>query len=288
MSMAMMVAMASRKRDDKGRYMDGGDDRRMDGDYSPRADGGYARMGDAPEMRKRRDSDGRYMTAETRMMDDRPQAHYWPEPHIPPYLEDTGMRGREAQNPHALHDGGRMDGRPSMRDSNIVNIRDYQDKRLIGFRSGGFRTDDDDEETEMRQYGRKYDPSRMTAGHAEKQYHHMGRADGSGSGDHLTRDEAERWVARMKSADGKTGGRWPYQEVKRYAGNFDVHGEEKIVEFYAVMNALATDYGDVAKRYGVDKVDFWADLAKAFIDDKDAVPGKVKKYYECIAQRDEE
>ena len=52
--------------------------------------------------------------------------------------------------------------------------------------------------------------------------------------------------------------------------------------------ALYTDYCKVAKKYGVDKVDFWADLAKAFMRDKDAGEGKVKKYYEFIAKHDED
>lgn len=54
------------------------------------------------------------------------------------------------------------------------------------------------------------------------------------------------------------------------------------------MNALATDYGKVAKKFGVDKVDFWAELAKAFIRDKDANYSKVKMYYECIAKKDDD
>ena len=60
------------------------------------------------------------------------------------------------------------------------------------------------------------------------------------------------------------------------------------MEFFAVMNALYSDYCKVAKKYGVDKTDFWADLAKAFINDKDAKSGKVKMYYECIAEHDED
>lgn len=45
--------------------------------------------------------------------------------------------------------------------------------------------------------------------------------------------------------------------------------------------------GMVVQKYGVDKVDFWADMTKAFIRDVDAVPGKVKKYYQYIVQHDD-
>lgn len=286
MSMGFMVAAASRRnegndrnrmgddmemrrrRDSRGRYMDDDDDRRMGNDHGTYM-GYYPRMGDEPEMRRRRDSRGRYMEGDDGMeMAYRP----WPEPHMPPYLNRPDMNDR------------RMDGNP-MRDRNVVNIRDYQDRRRIGF---GENRMDDDEEEDMRQYGRRYNPDRMNMGGSSHQSHQMGHADYAGDEEHLSREEAEKWVRGMKSEDGKTGGRWPLHEIKQYAANFGIQGEDKVVEFFAVMNALATDYGKVAKKHGVDKVDFWADLAKAFIHDKDAVPGKVKMYYECIAKKDDE
>ena len=55
-----------------------------------------------------------------------------------------------------------------------------------------------------------------------------------------------------------------------------------------MVNRLKTISVKVAKRYEVDKVDLWADMAKAFIHDKDAKSGKVKMYYECIAEHDED
>jgi hypothetical protein len=257
-----------RRRDSRGRYMGDDDDLRMGNDHST-----YMGM-EAPEMRRRRDSRGRYMETDggNRMAYDGNQGNEnayrpWPEPHIPPCLDRPGME-----------DGSRM------RVRNVVNIRDYQDKRRIGF--GANRMDDGEEDEDMRQYGRRYNPDRMTMGHSQHNILMMGHADSDD--DHLTREEAEKWVKGMKSEDGKTGGRWPYQEIKQYAGNFGIQGEDKIIEFYAVMNALYTDYCKVAKKHGVDKVDFWADMAKAFISDKDAKPGKVKMYYECIAKHDEE
>lgn len=141
---------------------------------------------------------------------------------------------------------------------------------------------------EMRQYGRRYDPDRMSAYEAPQKRQEMGHAEGYEDDDHLTREQAEKWVRGMKSEDGKTGARWPYEEIKRYAANFGIQGEEQVVEFFAIMNALYSDYCKVAKKYGVDKTDFWADLAKAFIHDKDAKSGKVKMYYECIAEHDED
>ena len=171
-----------------------------------------------------------------------------------------------------------------MRDSNIVNIRDYQDRRQIGFAP---RMDDDEEDREMRQYGRRYDPDRPQMHHGMMQERHqrMGGAEGA-EAKHLTREEAENWVDSMQGADGKRGGRWTLKEIEQYAGNFGVHGDE-VVEFFAVLNALYTDYGKVARKYGFDRMEVWADLAKSFMHDKDAESGKVKMYYECIAKKDE-
>lgn len=276
MSMGFMIAAASRRgdertddremrrRDSRGRYMEGNDN-------SP-----YMEHDD-PEMRRRRDSRGRYMEDENgpRMTYEgnyrRNESAYrpWPEPHIPPYLDDPDMN----------------DSPSRMRDKNIVNIHDYQDKRLIGF--GANDRPHGEGGTDMRQYGRRYDPDRMTMGQQHQRQQGIGMAKWAEDNEHLTLDEAEEWVQGMKGEDGKTGGRWPYHEIKQYAANFGIQGEEQIVEFYAVMNALYTDYCKVAKKHGVDKVDFWADLAKAFIHDKDAKSGKVKMYYECIAKHDE-
>lgn len=275
MSMALMVAMASRKRDEQGRYAEGDEMRRMSNDHSTHMGGEYSRrMEDQPEMRRRRDDRGRYMEEpeSPRMTTRDPEAHHpWPEPHMPPYLEDRRM------------EGSRMEHEPDrMRDRNIVSFRDYQDRRqLIGFGMN------DDRGDEMRQYGRRYDPSRMVADHDRHRDQEMGYAEGGEGGEHLTREQAEKWVKGMKSEDGKPGPRWPYQEIKQYAGNFGIQGEEQVIEFFAVMNALYSDYCKVAKKYGVDKVDFWADLAKAFMHDKDAEPGKVALYYECIAKHDD-
>lgn len=235
--------------------------------------GGYSEMNGGAEMRRRRDSRGRYMEQNggSRMEYGGEMAYRpMPEPHNPPYLDNNGMNDANTR---------------SVGRSNVVDFGEYQDRRQIGF---GMNTENRGE-GDMRQYGRRYDPSRMASHQSQKQPQEMGYAQHSESDEeHLTREEAEKWVKGMKSEDGKTGARWPYQEIKQYAGNFGIHGEEQVIEFFAVMNALYTDYGKVAKKYGVDKVDFWADLAKAFIHDKDAEPGKVKLYYECIAKKEDD
>lgn len=320
MSMGFMVAAASRKRDERGRYSEGDQGNRMGGNYDARSEGGgnysrmdngmemrrrrdsrgrfmeggsesymgdtYADMDGSPEMRRRRDSRGRYMEGgeSDRMEMGGGSAHYWPGPHMPPYGDDPEMRrvGRGAdRRRNESNEGPQMGGYGGF-------VWDSMDQGGNGRMEGGSNIVD------MRQYGRRYNPdaARMTMGGQKPDESMQGQKIGfrsrEGGGEHLTREEAEEWVEGMESEDGKKGGRWSYQEIRQYAGNFGIQGEEKVIEFFAVMNALATDYGKVAKKHGVDKVDFWADMAKAFIHDKDANPGKVKTYYECIAKKDDE
>ena len=53
-----------------------------------------------------------------------------------------------------------------------------------------------------------------------------------------------------------------------------------------MMNAMYSDYCEVAKKYGVDQTDFYADMAKAWMNDKDAKKNKSALYYECVVEKD--
>ena len=52
------------------------------------------------------------------------------------------------------------------------------------------------------------------------------------------------------------------------------------------MNMMYSDYYGVAAKYGLDRPEFYADLAKAFLDDKDAggPEQKIAAYYHGIAK----
>jgi len=107
--------------------------------------------------------------------------------------------------------------------------------------------------------------------------------DGQG----LTRQKAEKWVASMANEDPARpeGGKWTLEQVKPYAQKHGIPTEgEKLFGFFAVMNAMYSDYSEVAKKYNAATPDFFAEMAKAFIQDKDAVPDKVGKYYETIVK----
>lgn len=53
------------------------------------------------------------------------------------------------------------------------------------------------------------------------------------------------------------------------------------------VNMMRSDYCMVARKHGVDKPEFYADMAQAFLFDKDAgePEEKISAYYHCIAKK---
>ena len=92
----------------------------------------------------------------------------------------------------------------------------------------------------------------------------------------LTRDQAMKWTAAMENDDGSTGPRWPMDQTTQIMASKGYSLSEP--EFLAVMNMLCSDYGSVFKRYGVDRPELYAELAKAWIEDPDAVKHKTAAY----------
>lgn len=97
----------------------------------------------------------------------------------------------------------------------------------------------------------------------------------------LTRQAAEQWVSNMENVDGSTGGQWTMEQTEqvRKQRGFDLDP----VQFWATMNMMYSDYFVVAKKNGTNTVDFYADMSRAFLDDKDAKPHKLARYVEYIA-----
>ena len=51
------------------------------------------------------------------------------------------------------------------------------------------------------------------------------------------------------------------------------------------INLIYSDFSPVAKKHGVGgNLDFYVDMAKAFLEDKDAGPNKIARYYECVVK----
>lgn len=118
------------------------------------------------------------------------------------------------------------------------------------------------------------------------QYEHGG-ADGRSikmPRPHLTHDEAEEWCDTMMNADGTKGPHWTLEQTQDVAKQRGITCDK--VDFWAAMNMMYSDYCKVAKMYSADNANFYADLAAAFLKDKDAVDGKLVEYWDCIVEHE--
>lgn len=94
-------------------------------------------------------------------------------------------------------------------------------------------------------------------------------------------DTARAWTKKMKNEDGTQGPHWTLEQAKQ------IMAQRKIgldpVQFWVTLNMIYSDYSPVAKKHGLGgSLDFYADMAKAFLTDKDAKPEKLARYYDAI------
>lgn len=99
----------------------------------------------------------------------------------------------------------------------------------------------------------------------------------------MTKEMAEEWTKNMKNEDGSKGPHWKIDQVKQVMTQKGVQYDPW--EFFAVMNALYSDYCSVFKKHGVNTVDMYFDLACAWLNDTDAMPNKASLYYENIVKK---
>lgn len=102
------------------------------------------------------------------------------------------------------------------------------------------------------------------------------------SGGPLTKEKAEEWTRKMENEDGTTGPHWTMDQIKQVMAQRNIDCDP--LEFYVAINMMYSDYCKVAKKLNVNSVDFYADMAKAFLDDKDAGEHKLEKYFEYIVK----
>ena len=100
----------------------------------------------------------------------------------------------------------------------------------------------------------------------------------------FTEADARRWTEHMENDDGSTGPHWTLEQTTAVANSVGVHVDPWV--WYAALNMEYSDYYKVAKKYNLDRPEFYADMAKAFLFDKDAPEAKEKisAYYLCIAE----
>lgn len=91
---------------------------------------------------------------------------------------------------------------------------------------------------------------------------------------------AEEWTAMMHNADGTKGAHWQMEQTEKVMEMRNLDCDP--MEFFVAVNMMYSDYSKVARKHGVNTLDFYADMALAFLDDADAVEDKLMAYYECV------
>ena len=103
----------------------------------------------------------------------------------------------------------------------------------------------------------------------------------------FSREDAEAWAEKMQNADGTTGPHWTMEQTTAVAESMGI--QAPVVPRWAwgvTMNMMYSDYYEVARKFGVNVPEFYAELARAFLMDKDG-PGPEEKlcaYYRCIVK----
>lgn len=93
---------------------------------------------------------------------------------------------------------------------------------------------------------------------------------------------AQEWMRGMQNEDGTTGPHWSMEQTNKIMEQRAVN--EDPVKFWAAMNMIYSDFINVAKHLGVSNIDFYVEMAKAFLDDKDVSGDKMGKYYAYVVK----
>mgnify|MGYP004679151971 FL=1 len=100
----------------------------------------------------------------------------------------------------------------------------------------------------------------------------------------FTEDDAQRWTEHMENDDGSMGAHWTLEQTTAVANSIGVHVDPWI--WFAALNMEYSDNFEVAQKYGLDRPEYYADLAKAFLFDEDGggPEAKIAGYYHGIVE----
>lgn len=99
----------------------------------------------------------------------------------------------------------------------------------------------------------------------------------------LTPEKAEQWVMGMENADGTRGAHWSMETTEKVRKEIGVTVDP--LDWWVTMNMMYSDYCAAAVKLGVNTTEFYACMAKAFLEDSDAQPDKLARYYKYIVRK---
>ena len=227
-------------------------------------------------------------------------------------LMAQSRRSGDGRNPYGSR-GGYVSSRRPRRDRDMEDYGmpkgDYRrgmryDRNMGEYEAGDMRRGDRrDYERDYGDYGRDYADYDMRGGDYGSQdmrgrdYADYGmdygmRDYGEMEYGKMSHKDIEKWKKHMKNQDGTMGEHFKKEQVMQAARQIGVNPEEYGEHIFPlVMNMMYSDYCAVAKKFGLDRPDFYAELAKAFLNDKDfsgEPEEKVWLYYQCIAAPEQE
>ena len=96
-------------------------------------------------------------------------------------------------------------------------------------------------------------------------------------------EAAKSWTQAMQNEDGSRCPHWTSDQVKQLMAQKKL--QKSPAAFCAALNMIYSDYVKVAKKHGVGgNIDFYIDMALAFLNDKDANPNKLVCYYRDVVK----
>lgn len=99
----------------------------------------------------------------------------------------------------------------------------------------------------------------------------------------FSKDMASAWTAGMVNEDGTKGPHWSFDQAKQLMAQKGIGGDPNA--FFVALNMIYSDYCKAAKKLGLGgNTDFYVEMAQAFLNDKDAGPDKLSRYYEYIVK----
>jgi hypothetical protein len=137
-------------------------------------------------------------------------------------------------------------------------------------------------------YGRDYNQGRDYRGN----YDRYDRDYGETQYGKMSHKDIEKWKHSLENADGTRGEHFKKEHLEpiiRREG-IDVERMGGMDVFGITVNMMYADYCKVAKKFGVNHPEFYVDMAKGFLEDKDFHGNPEEKlwlYYKCIAESEE-
>lgn len=217
-----------------------------------------------PDMRQRRDSRGRYTSARSEYrpaynggMDGMDGMENHIHPYVPPMYETYG--GENA------YDGYESEERPRM--------------NKIGFNLSG-------EMERMPEVQHDYRSDATYPAMNEMERREAMAERGYARSDNvppMTEKMAMEWTSRLVNEDGTKGPHWSMETIKRLMGQKKMSGNP--VDLFLAMNLTYSDLCKEFERNGISNIDAYLDFATAFwLNDEDIRGDKLSKYYHYMVE----